>query len=231
MEKRTMDSDQRKAKIFISYKTGRDTGLSFHATALRDHLDREGYDVWMDTHDLRPGEDWNLQIYQRIPERDVLVLLLANETAQSDWVRRELDVAKGAKVSILPVLVRGDFDKQEALDRLDIPRLQYVDLLVGTEEEYRRLYAAIDTVREKTVEEQKKWFEERFNYLSPLKKPFSPPQQRHTTFGRVGSEGPTLHLAAGDFTEMNDIDVFVNSENAYMQTARYFEPASVLSHN
>lgn len=88
------------------------------------------------------------------------------------------------------------------------------------------MYAAIDTVREKTVEEQKKWFEERFNYLSPLKKPFSPPQQRHTTFGSVGATEHNLHLSAGNFMEMKDIDVFVNSENAYMQMARFFEPAS-----
>jgi O-acetyl-ADP-ribose deacetylase (regulator of RNase III) len=225
MEKRTMDFKQPKAKIFISYKTGHDTGLSFHATTLRDRLEAAGYDVWMDTHDLRAGEDWNLQIYQKIPERDVLLLLLANETAQSDWVRREVDVAKGAKVSILPVLVRGNFDKQEALDRLDISRLQYVDLLVGSEEEYNNLYAAIDIVRERTKEEQKKWYEERFSYLKPLKKP-SPFKERHTTFGKVGSSGTTIHLTVGNFTEMKEIDVFVNSENAYMQMARFFEPDS-----
>ena len=70
-------------KIFISYKTG-DDGLSRNANFLRRELEQH-YDVWMDTKAMQAGYNWNDQIYKEIPRSDVLILVLAPETKESQW--------------------------------------------------------------------------------------------------------------------------------------------------
>jgi O-acetyl-ADP-ribose deacetylase (regulator of RNase III) len=214
----------RRTRVFISYKTGVDTGLTFQAHSIRQRLEAAQYAVWMDTENLAAGLDWNKQIYSRIPQSDIVLLLLASETAESDWVRREIDVAKGAKVTILPVLIRGDFDKQEALDRLDIPRLQFASLLSGNEEEFEKLTEAIESLKHNTRDQQEAW-------LSELReggksKAYDPPDKSIAVF-RVGHR--EIHLAGGNMLGMKDIDVFVNSENDYMQMAKIFESRTVSS--
>lgn len=214
----------RKTRVFISYKTGTDTGLTFQANAIRQRLQGAHYSVWMDAEGLAAGVDWNKQIYTQIPKSDILLLLLASETAQSDWVRREIDVAKGAKVTILPVLIRGDFDRQEALDRLDIPRLQFATLLTGDEEEFEKLIKAIDNLENETRIEQEAWL----RVLREGEKviPHEPPEKSIAVF-RIGER--EIHLSGGNMLSMKDIDVFVNSENDYMQMARIFESTTISS--
>lgn len=213
-----------RTRIFISYKTGADTGLNFQANLIRHFLEDEGYEVWMDTKALAAGVDWNKQIYDQIPRSDILLLLLANETAASDWVRREIDVAKGAKVTILPVLIRGDFDKQEALDRFDIPRLQFVSLLNGDESEFDKLIEAIENLEGETQSKQKEWL----HLLREGKAAAAiEPADKSVAVFKLGSR--EVHLAGGNMAEMNDIDVFVNSENDYLQMARVFEAKTISS--
>lgn len=214
----------RKTRVFISYKTGADSGLTFQANSIRQHLEASHYDVWMDTANLAAGIDWNKQIYSQIPDSDILLLLLAKETAASDWVRREIDVAKGAKVTILPVLIRGDFDKQEALDRFDIPRLQFASLLTGEESEFQKLIEAIENLKARTGEGQVSWLEKLREGEKVAR--FDPPDRNVVAY-RMGAQ--EVHLAGGDMAAMKNIDVFVNSENGYMQMARIFEAKTISS--
>ena len=59
----------RAMKVFISYKTGEDDGLSFSANTIRRFLKdhKNGYEVWMDTTSLKAGEEWDRQIHDRDP--------------------------------------------------------------------------------------------------------------------------------------------------------------------
>lgn len=216
-------------RIFISYKTGVNDGLSFMAHSVRKALASRGYDVWMDETNLKAGEDWNTQIYSEIPARDILLLLLAGEAANSDWVRREVDVAKGAKVSILPVLIRGDLEKQEVLDKFDIPRLQFVDLRSGTDEEYEKLVAAIELLKDDTRKRQEEWLSKRTDItrikLTPAKA--QPDYAVYQLQIDQSAHPHKLRLAAGNVLEMHNIDVLVNTENAYLQMARLFESETI----
>ena len=217
-------------RVFISYKTGAESGITFQARTIAEKLAEPewgGYEVWLDATDMEAGLDWNAQIYDHIPKSDVVLLLMAQETRDSDWVRREIDVAKGAKVTILPVLIRGDFDLQETLDRLDIPRVQALSLLTGSEKEYHDLTAAIEQRKDETHDRQMEWLEALRQGDEPLHIPaLSDPSV--ASFRMSGTE-TTIHVAAGDITEFRDIDVFVNSENDYMQMARVFEGKTVSS--
>lgn len=214
--------------LFISYKTGEASGLTFQARAIKKELVTHrdaNYHVFLDKDDLRAGEDWNQRIYTEIPRSHILLLLLAPETAESDWVRREVDVAKGAQVTILPVLIRDFPDLQSTLDRFDIPRLQAVRLFEGSEEEYAKLFEAIEALRGKTEERQRQLLEALGR--GPQTHPFDPPELDYKAYSIEG--GPKVCIAAGNIMAMKPIDVFVNSENDYMQMARVFDDRSISS--
>lgn len=213
------------ARIFISYKTGANSGITFQARTIADKLrsiECGGNDVWMDASDMEAGLDWNTQIYERIPQSDIVLLMLAAETSTSEWVRREIDVAKGAKVTILPVLIRGDFDLQATLDSLDIPRVQAVSLLTGSQEEYDDLVTAIAQRGEETAERQLAWLHTLRESEEAPRREIVPAEPSLAVYSMPG-EIPEIHLAGGDMTEFRHIDVLVNSENDYMQMARTFD--------
>jgi len=220
------------AQIFISYKTGRESGITFQARTIADKLrepESGGHTVWMDATDMQAGLDWNTQIYSRIPRSDIVLLMLCAETSASDWVRREIDVAKGAQVTILPVMIRSDFDMQETLDKFDIPRMQAVTLLTGSEQEYTDLLTAIDQRKEETKGRQVEWLHDLREVEEPPRHPITPTQSPLGVYGMAEEPDTRIHLAGGDMTELRDIDVYVNSENDYMQMGRIFDRRSVSS--
>jgi hypothetical protein len=103
-----------------------------------------------------------------------------------------------------------------------------VSLLTGSQAEYDDLLTAIAQRRLETAERQIAWLHAlREGDETPRRpvKPADPSLAVHTMPG----EKTTIHLAGGDMTEFRDIDVFVNSENDYMQMARAFERKSISS--
>jgi len=224
----------RQTSVFISYKTGEDDGLTFTANTIRQHLDRpdDRYKVWMDVGSLRAGEEWNRQIYAQIPRSDVLLLLMAESTAKSNWVAREVDLAKGARVTVLPVLIRGGFDTKAVMERFDLATVQYVKLLNGSEDELQSLVRAIDELQGKTQKAQQQWLSELLNTHERVSY-----RGKHGRSDRafvaydvgVGGKPCSVRVAAGDMFEMGRFDVYVNSENDYMQMARIFESKTVSS--
>jgi O-acetyl-ADP-ribose deacetylase (regulator of RNase III) len=187
----------------------------------------------MDVDGMQAGQNWNDQIYERIRTSDVLLLILGTTTINSDWVRREIDVAKGSGVTILPVLIRDDFDKQDTLDKFDIPRLQFVDLLVGDDEQFKNLIKQLKSIQGQTLIRQKEWIDKRlqdekgtpfevsrqsFEYY----KLQNPDKSDHIIYKDV-----VIHITIGNMVDLHDVDVLVNSENDYMQMARIFESKTV----
>src|SRR4051812_1054643 len=84
---------------------------------------------------------------------DVLIVLLAPGVDESDWVRREIDMARGAHVSILPLTI--DFYDQVTLQRLEIADLQYATYR-GPDDE-QRLLDNIDYLARVTRDNQNAW--------------------------------------------------------------------------
>ncbi len=209
--------------VFISYKVNAATGLSFQAQAIAEKLEQSvdpKCDVWLDRSDIEAGVDWNKQIYERIPVSDILILLLSHETTESDWVRREIDVAKGAQVTILPVLIRGDFDLQDALDHFDIPRVQVVKMFDGSQQEYEALFDAIRQRAGETRVNQQDLLR-RVGELSESER--HEPVRDYRVFAGPNNGATQIVLAAGDMVSHRDIEVLVNTENDYFQMARVFD--------
>jgi hypothetical protein len=95
-------------RIFISYK--RNTALDQPlAKRLHEALCRAGHDVFMDV-EILLGEDWVMRIQHEVETADFLILLLSEQSIESQMVAEEVRLAERArkasgKPAILPVRV------------------------------------------------------------------------------------------------------------------------------
>lgn len=88
--------------VFVSYKH---EDLDF-ATMLIRQLQVAGFSVWIDSEQLRAGENWRESINYAIKEAFALVLVISPEARQSEYVTYEWAFAQGAGVKIVPVMLR-----------------------------------------------------------------------------------------------------------------------------
>jgi len=88
--------------IFLSYSRG-DAQQADDWVA---HLERYGYQIWIDRAGIRGGQQWMATIVRAIEQAPAVVLLLSPNSARSDNVRREIDLAFEAKKIIIPVEIQ-----------------------------------------------------------------------------------------------------------------------------
>jgi hypothetical protein len=87
--------------IFISYsRTDREA-----VDGIVARLEQDGFHVWIDREELRPGELWQEAIVQAVDNAYAFVLMLSRDAAASDNVRREVDLAEEANKELVPVLL------------------------------------------------------------------------------------------------------------------------------
>ena len=60
-------------KVFISYSR-KDTSF---AQRLHEQLNAEGFEAYIDAHDIAPGEDWRLRLGGLIETADCVVFILS----------------------------------------------------------------------------------------------------------------------------------------------------------
>lgn len=104
-------------RVFISYRNIYPSNVE--AQLLAEYLSKVGFSddrIFIDTKRLKAGDIWAQEIFNNIRKSDVLIVLLQagaagdESTAKSEWVQREVDVARGCNVSILPVKLIGESD-------------------------------------------------------------------------------------------------------------------------
>lgn len=231
-------------KVFICYKkflsTERDGKVyaqkNLEATILEFILsqDKAKYDPWIDDAELAAGVAWETEIYRRLLVSDVLVVVIGPGTSQSQWVQREIALANALGISIIPL----GFDLNEEgmkseMKALDIGHLQW---RITNNLKHRagpallsEIGGDIEKARLRTREKQAETLRDLLSRRNPAT-PKAEDDQRAATFA-MERAGRTLnlHVAGGDLWKVRGIDVLVNSENDYMQMARYFESRTVSS--
>jgi hypothetical protein len=85
--------------IFLSYSR-KDKGI---VEQLENQLETAGYEMWIDIEGIRGGDLWREAIVKAIDQADALLVLLSPNSAKSDNVRTEVDLAAGRKTRIVPV--------------------------------------------------------------------------------------------------------------------------------
>jgi hypothetical protein len=104
-------------QIFVSY-SHKNTDF---AKQLTKDLEREGYDIWLDSTDIQTGSRWDDEIVKGLNASEVFMILLSETSAASQNVRDEIGYAVDHNMHIVPLLI----EPCEVPFRLR--RVQYVD--------------------------------------------------------------------------------------------------------
>jgi TIR domain len=88
-------------RVFISYRR---TEARAAAMQLYDRLAERTFDVFLDTHDIRPGKPFQEVLFHRLCDSDVLLMLDTPTYFQRMWTRQELGRALAKGIHILRVV-------------------------------------------------------------------------------------------------------------------------------
>jgi hypothetical protein len=89
-------------KVFISYSR-RDTDV---VESIVSQLEAAGIDTWIDREAIKPGQQWRRQIVEGIDTAEAFILNLSPNSAASDNVLKELNLAEEAlDPFVLPIVL------------------------------------------------------------------------------------------------------------------------------
>lgn len=92
---------RRQRRLFVSYRRleSRTAALQLH-----DILTARGFDVFLDTHDIRPGDPFQDVLWHRLVDSDVMVMLDTPGYFDSRWTRQEIARARAKDIQVLRVI-------------------------------------------------------------------------------------------------------------------------------
>lgn len=102
---------RRERRLFISYKRNDSQAV---ANQLYDALDARGFDVFIDTRTVPPGVDFQAELWHRMADSDVVVLIDTPGFRSSRWTVAELAQANATQVQILHLLWPGQSEDAES---------------------------------------------------------------------------------------------------------------------
>jgi hypothetical protein len=88
-------------RLFISYRRIESRSI---AIQLYEYLDECGFDVFLDTHSIRPGEPFQDELWHRLVDTDVVVLLDTPGFLESEWTEQELAKASAMSIGVLQIV-------------------------------------------------------------------------------------------------------------------------------
>lgn len=88
-------------KVFVSYR--RDESSSV-AIQLYEALERNNFDVFLDTHSIKQGEPFQDELWHRMTDCDVIVLLNTKSFLDSKWCKEEIAEASAKQIGILQLV-------------------------------------------------------------------------------------------------------------------------------
>ena len=93
-----------KRRIFLSYrrKESRNAALQLY-----QELEAKSFDTFLDTHSVQPAVEFQSELWHRMADSDLIVLLYTPEVLASDWVHQELTQADSMGVTILQIIWPG----------------------------------------------------------------------------------------------------------------------------
>jgi hypothetical protein len=120
-------------RVFVSYSR---QNLTFAERLARDLKDA-GLDVWLDVRQIKGGQQWRDAIFKAINQADIVVVCLSPHAVESEWVRREILMARSHEKLIIPLMVEDTADLMEQHDETK----QLLDVqIIDFEERYERAF-------------------------------------------------------------------------------------------
>ena len=94
-----MDGDEIMGYAFISYSTKNQSA----ADAMRALFNKHEIDTWMAPYDIPAGSEYAEVLYDALSKCSCLVLMLTDVSQNSQWVRKEVNIAITSGKTIIPV--------------------------------------------------------------------------------------------------------------------------------
>ncbi|WP_090351550.1 toll/interleukin-1 receptor domain-containing protein [Dyella sp. 333MFSha] len=91
-------------RVFISYRR---VEAKAAAVDLHNVLIERGFDVFLDTHSIRPGETFQESLWHQLCDSDVMVMLDTPTYFESRWTREEIGRARAKAIHVLRVIWPG----------------------------------------------------------------------------------------------------------------------------
>jgi len=91
-------------KVFISYKRNESTSV---AIQLFEVLERHNFDVFLDTHSIKKGDEFQDELWHRMADCDVIVLLNTPGFLDSVWCKEEIAEANAKKIGLVQLVWPG----------------------------------------------------------------------------------------------------------------------------
>lgn len=88
-------------RLFISYRREESSTV---AIQLFEQLEKAGFDVFLDTHSVRPGSLFQEELWHRMADTDVVVLLNTPGFVKSKWTVEELAKANAMSVGVVQLI-------------------------------------------------------------------------------------------------------------------------------
>jgi O-acetyl-ADP-ribose deacetylase (regulator of RNase III) len=198
-------------------------------------LSKDGtYAPWVDNARLAAGMKWETEIYRQLMGSDVVVVLVGPGTSESEWVRREIAFANAFGISVVPV--GSGLTREQMIEEtkaLSISDLQWTITMNIQVYEEQALLAELDgplrAACAATKERQRTTLDELWKRRVPTRKKALDIQKAASFVLVTRPRRVALHVTSGDITRIRRVDAIVNSENDYMQMARFFESYTVSS--
>ena len=156
-------------RLFISYKRDESSAV---AIQLFERLEKQGFDVFLDTHSIRPGEPFQEELWQRLADTDVVVLLNTAGFLQSKWTTEELAKANAMAIGILQLIWPSHKMEREAEISVPYPlKDPDFDGAILSEATVKALVAQIESLRARSLAARRDNIIKEFFAANP--KPFS----------------------------------------------------------
>jgi len=88
-------------KVFVSYRRSESSSV---AIQLYEALERNNFDVFLDTHSIKQGEIFQDELWHRMTDCDVLVLLNTKDFLGSRWCKEEIAEASAKQIGIVQLV-------------------------------------------------------------------------------------------------------------------------------
>ncbi|MBK9258044.1 MAG: toll/interleukin-1 receptor domain-containing protein [Saprospiraceae bacterium] len=88
-------------KVFISYRRDESTSV---AIQLYEALERNNFDVFLDTHSIKQGEPFQEELWHRMTDCDVIVLLNTEGFLERRWCKEEIAEASVKQIGVLQLV-------------------------------------------------------------------------------------------------------------------------------
>jgi len=122
-------------QVFVSYSRG----TPYFAENIKSFLESNGLAVWLDLDDIPGGAVWEQTIIDAVEESFVVIVVVTRQALGSQWISREIEVAKQQKRSIIPLIMERMDNLDEALKKLGVAGFQYIDFVrqrkIGAEDQ------------------------------------------------------------------------------------------------